>query len=195
MVNVDNIVKTLNVKGSVAAIKTDTVYGFVCNAFDESAVKKIYELKNRDSNKPLLIFIKSIDEIIKYVDESNLTDETFEIMNKYWPGCLTIIFRKKDNSLNHLLANSQDIGIRISNDEVIKAILEKVDYPLAQTSCNLSNEEPLCDYYSIVKKFGSKVDLVVDGGAVTDNTPSTIISVASGDIKVLRNGKVQFEKR
>ena len=93
--DLDIVIKTLKEDGKVVAIKTDTVYGLVCNAFDKSATDKIYHIKNRESRKPLSIFVKSIDEVKKYVDEANLTSFVKRIMEKYWPGALTIIFKKK----------------------------------------------------------------------------------------------------
>ena len=187
------IIKTLNEEGKVVALLTDTVYGLVCNAFDKKATEKIYQIKKRESKKPLSIFVKDISEVPKYVDESNLTKEADRIMKKYWPGALTIVFKKKDNSLDHITEKSSGIGIRIPKDTDLLYILSKIDFPLAQTSCNISGEEVYRDAESIRNNFGSLVDLVIDGGTVGDNLPSTVLSMECNEAIILRVGALKLD--
>lgn len=189
----DNIVEILKT-GNVAAIKTDTVYGLVCNAFDKVATAKIYTIKNREVKKPLSIFVKSIDEVKKYVDESNLNDKVLDIMKKYWPGALTIIFKKKGDTFDHITCGKDGIGIRIPNDDALLHILNEIDFPLAETSCNISGEKEYRSANEIREKLGDKIDLIVDGGEVTNNTPSTVISVENNNIKILRKGDIVIDE-
>ena len=191
--NVKNIIDILSQKGKVIVLKTDTVYGFICNAYDDEAINKIYDLKNREKDKPLCIFIKDKKELIKYVDKSNLSDRVNCIIDKYWPGALTIIFNKKDGRDFELISKTNSIGIRIPNDKLILKILNKIDFPLAQTSCNISGEEPYKNIFSIIEKFEDKIDMYLDGGAVTDNVASTILSVVNGEFKIIRVGDVKLD--
>lgn len=195
MVDIDSIVNILNEDGKVIAIKTDTVYGLICNAFDNNAVKKIYSIKNREERKPLSIFVKNISEVRKYVLDSDLSKEVLDIANKFWPGALTIIFSKKDDTLKHLTALNTGIGIRIPNDKTLLDILDRVDFPLAETSCNMSGEKELSSSKEIFDRFGNKIDLIVDGGEIKNSVPSTVISVIGGTIKVLRLGDINLDER
>ena len=191
--NVKNIIDILSQKGKVIVLKTDTVYGFICNAYDDDAVKKIYDLKNRENDKPLCIFIKNKKELTKYVDKSNLSDRVNCIIEKYWPGALTIIFSKKDSRDFELISKTNSIGIRIPNDKLILKILNKIDFPLAQTSCNISGEEPYKNIFSIIEKFEDKIDMYLDGGEVTDNVASTILSVVNCEFKIIRVGDIKLD--
>lgn len=186
----DEIIKVLN-NGGVVAIKTDTVYGLIANAFNEDAVKKIYDIKKRDVNKPLCIFIKNIDELKRYID-SGINNSIVNMLKKYWPGKLTVIFNKKKNVLDHLTKGRNGIGVRIPDDKLILEILNSIDYPLAETSCNIEGENPYATYEEIKSKFLDKIDLIVDGGVVKENIPSTIVTVESGEIFILRKGAIDI---
>ena len=191
--DLDSVIKILKEEGKVIAIKTDTVYGLVCNAFDKKSIDKIYHIKNRERRKPLSIFIKSIDEVKKYVDDDNLTSHVKRIMEKYWPGALTIVFKKKDDTLDDITEGVSSIGIRIPDDKNLLYILNNIDFPLAQTSCNISGEEEYRNADEIRAKLGDKVDLIVDGGEVRDNKPSTILSVECNEAIILRDGAIKLD--
>lgn len=190
--NTDDIIKVLNGKGKVIAIRTDTVYGLVCNALDELAVNKIYDIKNREKKKPLSIFVKDFTEVSKYADIEGISETTKKLMSKYWPGALTIVFKKKNNTLKHLLSGLDSIGIRIPNDKELFKILNKVDFPLAQTSCNISGEKEYTSAKEIETALGDKIDLIVDGGVVINSKPSTIVSVEHGEPIILRAGDIKI---
>ena len=190
--NVDDIIKVLSEKGKVIAIKTDTVYGLVCNALDELAVNNIYKIKHRESKKPLSIFVKNIEEVDKYANTSKLTNRAKSIMSKNWPGALTVVLKKKDNSLNHLLSGLDSVGIRIPNDKTLLEILSKIDFPLAETSCNLSGEKEFASANEIKEVLGDKIDLIVDGGIVTNNKPSTVVSLGNDEPFIIRPGDVKI---
>lgn len=191
--NLDIVVKTLKEEGKVVALKTDTVYGLVCNAFDKKATDKIYSIKNREKRKPLSIFIKNIDEVEKYIDGENLTPYVRRIMERYWPGALTIIFKKKDHTFDNITAGVNSIGIRIPNDNDLINILNSVNFPLAQTSCNISGEAEYRSADEIKSKLGDLIDLIVDGGELKSNTPSTILSVERNEPIILRDGVIKLD--
>lgn len=193
MIDLNIVIKTLCEPGKVVAIKTDTVYGLICNALDRDATDKIYDIKKRESKKPLAIFVKSIDEVPKYVDSSNLTKNVHRIMEKYWPGALTLVFKKKDDLLNHITMNSSGIGIRIPNDENLLYILNHINFPLAQTSCNISGEKEYRNATEIENRLGKVIDLIVDGGEIIDSIASTVLSVECNEPIILRDGAVKLD--
>ena len=97
--------------------------------------------KKKNNKNPFSIFIKNIDEFKKYVLNYEISTELVNGMEKYWPGPLTIIFKKKNNVFEHLTEGTNTIGIRIPNDKFLLDILNNINVPLAQTSCNISGEE------------------------------------------------------
>lgn len=180
--------------GKVFAIKTDTVYGLICNAFDKNATEKIYDIKKREHKKPIAIFIKSIDDIKNYVDCDSITDKAISIMKKYWPGALTIIFKKKKGILDNLTCGSDYIGIRIPRDGLLLSIMSKIPFPLAETSCNISGEKEYTKASVINEKLGSEIDYIVDGGEIINNIASTVIRVENDDINVIRQGDIKINE-
>ena len=193
IMNLDLVINTLNEEGKVLAIKTDTVYGLICNAFDKKATNKIYEIKRRESKKALSIFVKNIDDVKKYVHPDNLTSQVKRIMQKYWPGALTLVFKKKDDMLNHITENTNSIGIRIPDDKDLLNILDNINFPLAETSCNISGEKEYNNAKEISDKMGDMIDLIVDGGEVINNTPSTVLSVECNEPIILRVGALKLD--
>ncbi|MBR0038762.1 MAG: threonylcarbamoyl-AMP synthase [Lachnospiraceae bacterium] len=191
--DLDLVIKTLKEDGKVVALKTDTVYGLICNAFDKKSTDKIYHIKNRENKKPLSIFLKSINEVKKYVADENLTSYVKRIMEKYWPGALTIVFKKKDSTFDGITSGLSSIGIRIPNDKNILYILNHVNFPLAQTSCNISGEKEYSNANEIKDKLGNSIDLIVDGGEVKNNMPSTILSVECNEPIILRDGAIKLD--
>lgn len=191
--DIEKVISDLN-SGKVVAIKTDTVYGLVCDANNVEACAKIYKIKHRDKKKPLAIFIKNIDEVKKYVLNSELSTELVNIMEKYWPGPLTIIFKKRNNVFEHLTEGTNTIGIRIPNDEFLLDILNKVDFPLAQTSCNISGENEYKDALEIENKLGNEIDLIIDGGEISNSKASTIIMTYNNNIEVIREGTIKINE-
>lgn len=189
----NDIINVLKENGKVVAIRTDTVYGLICNANDIVAVEKIYQIKNRERKKPLALFIKNSDEIEKYVDHKCLTSELQNLLKKYWPGALTVILNKKNEKYDYLLNGQSKIGIRVPNDDILLAILDNVDFPLAETSCNISGEKEYESADVIKEKIGNKVDLIVDGGVIKENTPSTVIEIDDGIINILRVGAIKID--
>ena len=191
--DIKKVIEALNL-GKLVAIKTDTVYGLVCDANNVEACAKIYKIKQRDKKKPLAIFIKNIDEVKKYVLNYEISTELVNVMEKYWPGPLTIIFKKKNNVFEHLTEGTNTIGIRIPNDKFLLDILNNINFPLAQTSCNISGEEEYKNVTEIKDKLGTKVDLIVDGGELKNTLASTIITIEDNKIKVIREGTIKINE-
>ena len=192
--DVNKIVDALS-NGRVVAVKTDTVYGLVCDAFNKSATEKIYSIKRRETQKPISIFVKNLDDIKQYVDNSVLNKEIIELMEKYWPGALTIILKKKQGILDNITCNFDSIGIRIPNDSFLLSVLDRVSFPLAQTSCNISGEQEYTDAHTINEKFGDEIDYIVDGGKILNNVASTIIKIDNNNIHVIRQGDIIIDER
>lgn len=175
----------------IIAFPTDTIFGVAGIIDDIDAINKIYQIKKRDQDKPLAILAASINDILPYVEIEN--DNVIKIMEKYWPGALTIIF-KKSSKVNDLVTRGKNtVAFRIPNNTVALEILKQTG-PLATTSVNISGEAPLNTYEEILDVFKDKIDYVVGINMKSSSVASTIIDCTSNDIKVLRQGQIKIEK-
>lgn len=187
--SIDEIRKILE-RGGVGIIPTDTVYGLCVNALNKNSIKRIYKIKKRDINKPLVLFVKNRDEIEKY---GIVNDLSKKIINKYMPGEITIVLRKKDPFFSISLKKFDTIGIRIPNDIFIINLLNSISFPLATTSANISGEKTPKDVEGLKRIFNGVVDFIVDGGELGE-VPSTVIEVIDENINILREGKIKKEE-
>lgn len=186
---INEIVKVLDDDGLII-FPTDTVYGIACNSFSDRAIKKIYSAKKRSLNKPICVLTDSIDKINMVVE--NISSKEKELIDKYLPGNLTIVFDKKKNISNILTANKNTIGVRIPNNETALKILTSYHYPLAVTSVNISGKKFGTSLNDFINEFKDNVDLIIDGG-VTKGIPSTIVRVENNNINILRQGSLNIE--
>lgn len=182
------ITKVLDNDGLII-FPTDTVYGIACNSYSDSAIKKLFAAKKRSLNKPISVLTDSITKINMMVESIN--DKEKELMDKYFPGNLTIIFNKKEHVSDILTSNNSTIGVRIPDNEIALKILSSYSYPLATTSANISGESNGTEISDFVDNFKDTVDIVIDGGKTTD-IPSTIVRVEESEIKVLREGSLKI---
>lgn len=177
-------------KGKIIAFPTDTVYGVGALIDDVEAIEKIYDLKKRDLQKPLAILAGKIEDILPYIEKPS--PKVVEIMHQYWPGALTIIFKKSRLASDKLTRGLNTIGFRIPNEEETLTFLKRVG-PLATTSVNLSGESPLNDPVSIDCSFGDKIDYIYYKNSNSSNVSSTVIDCSTDEIKILRVGEIKIK--
>lgn len=171
-------------KGDIVAFPTDTVFGLAC-VMDKEAIKKVYEAKGRDFNKPLPVMCNGLEMIkeIAYVDDISL-----KIINKFMPGALTIVFKKKDNVDSYITQGLDTIGIRVPNDEWILSLIENIGKPIMVTSANISNSGSLLSYLDVYDSMKNRIDGIVCEDA-RGQCSSTIIDV-TGKLQILRQGPI-----
>lgn len=182
--DINSLVDILN-NGGVAIIPTDTVYGLVGDATNEKVIKRIFLIKQREYTKPLLILISNFDMLKKYV--KNISPLELEIINKLWPGPLTIIFQNKKNLSDLLTVNKREIAIRMPNDERLLDLIDKLDKPIIATSANIAHKKTITSIDLLEDKIKNNVDYIYDGGFLEDN-PSTIIKVIDNKVIIVRDG-------
>lgn len=176
-------------KDGLIIFPTDTVYGIACNAFSEIAIKKLFLAKNRSFDKPIGVLTDSNEKINMIV--KNINEKEKELIDKYLPGNLSIIFDKKEIVSNLLTANKRTIGVRIPNNEIALQILRNYKYPLATTSVNLAGKKEGTEVSDFIDEFKDKVDIIIDGGK-TNEIPSTIVRVENDKINILREGSLKI---
>jgi len=174
-------------RGDIIAFPTDTVYGIGCGAYELDAIDRIYRIKRRPPNKPLILFAKGKKDVKKYCFGSASGKK---LMNKFWPGALTLVFKAKADASINIKAADETLGIRIPNNDIILEILSKYHKPLATTSANYEDTPVFSSAQEIEDAFGKEIGAVIDGGVYRENIPSTVLDVSSDPAKFLRKGKV-----
>ena len=175
--------------GGTVIFPTDTVYGLGANANDDSAVEKIFEIKNRDKKKPINVLIADFEDILKVAEIP--TREEGKLMEKFWPGPLTIILKRKENIANMAASNGETIGVRMPKSEIARNLIREVGFPLATTSVNISGDEPATEINKINEKVHEKVDFVLENDEKCSEIASTIVEFKDGKPEILREGEIK----
>lgn len=168
----------------VVCFKTDTVYGLSCNPFSDEAVKTVFDLKQRNTNSPLILLISRNYDYKNIVKSNPLAEK---LINRFWPGPLTIIFESKVKFAKGVVYNGK-VSLRMPNDEFCQSLLSQVDFPLTSTSANISGKENPNNFKALKMLFPSV--FVVDGGKVSKDCPSSIVDVSDNSLKIIREGKI-----
>ncbi len=178
--------------GGVVVYPTETIYGLGANALEPGIVEKVYKIKERQKSNPILVLIpnrQSLEELV-----TGIPDVAEKLMEKFWPGPLTIVFRASPIVSPILTAGSGKLGVRLSSDSFCREVLSVCRIPITSTSANLSGE-PNPDSIGIIsRKVLDSVDLVVDAGKLVSRTPSTVVDVTKGKVELLREGAVEFSR-
>ena len=176
------------INGGVIGYPTETIYGLGADALNKIAVEKIYNLKGREKNKPILILAENIKQV-KQLTAS--FPEAAEILAKeLWPGPLTMVFQAAENLSNLLTGDNRTIGIRISDNKICQELLKLCGVPITSTSANISGRLNPVSAVEVESTFGNKLDLIIDGGQNHSRTPSSVVSVLAGSVDVIREGAI-----
>ena len=176
---------------NVFGFETDTVWGIGCDAEDANGVSAIYDIKGRDKDKPLILMSYNIDYLLKYVE--GVDDFAQNVMQKYWPGGLTLIFKKSKLCPSYMKLDT--VALRIPNHPLFKDVCEMTkNKVLATTSLNYSGEAPCENYKEALEKFGNICKIIKPmEGFKKQNIPSTIIDFSTKPYKILRQGSIKIE--
>lgn len=190
----------LLLEGKLVAIPTETVYGLAADATNEDAVRKIFEVKGRPSNNPLILHFDSLSSALPYIDLGEGGDQvrTLEYLNKlaaeFWPGPLSIVVRRGAGVADSVCAGGNTIAIRVPNHPVTLAILQELKRPVAAPSANPSSYISPTVASHVRESLGNLIDLVVDGGACSVGVESTVLNLLSDPIQILRPGFISAEQ-
>ncbi len=177
-------------KGGVVAFPTETYYGLAVDPDNEKALQKLFEIKKRDSAKPILVLISEIAQLFRLTNR--IPEHYKPLIQKLWPGPLTLIFQALPKVSPLLTGNSGTVGIRISSHPVARTLCRKWGQPLTATSANISGRSPAESAAAVHHWLGDKVDFIIDGGQAPAGHCSTILGVQGGEIKLIRSGKIDF---
>lgn len=179
-------------QGKIVVFPTETVYGIGTNGLDENAVKKLYEVKQRPLNKPISLLVSNM-EMVNLIAK-DITEVEYKIMEKFFPGPLTIILKKKEIVPDILTAGQDTVGVRMPRGEIARKLVECANVPIAAPSANISGEPSGTNLQEIKKHFEGKVDYFIDGGNSELGLASTIVQVVEGKPQILRQGSITLEQ-
>jgi L-threonylcarbamoyladenylate synthase len=184
--------------GHLVAFPTETVYGLGADARNADAVKRIYQAKGRPSDHPLIVHISSINQVEKWAAE--VPDYAIALARKFWPGPMTLIFKRSEIAQDFITGGQDTVGLRIPSDPLALALIaefEKIsDSAIAAPSANRFGHVSPTTAQAVASELGdylSPADLIIDGGACTVGVESTIIDCTSKSPRILRPGAITEE--
>ncbi|MCL2862876.1 MAG: L-threonylcarbamoyladenylate synthase [Methanimicrococcus sp.] len=177
--------------GKTAAFPTETVYGIGASIFNEEAVLKIYQIKGRPPEKPLSILLGAVEDMGKAA--SDIPDSARLLAEKFWPGPLTMILKKKEEISDKVTAGKETVGLRIPAHPVPLGLV-RLTGPLACPSANLSGTDEPRSGEDVYNNLGGKIDILIDGGKTELGIPSTIIDLTVNPPQILRKGGLEISE-
>lgn len=177
----------------VIAFVTDTVWGLGCLPTSEKAVKKIYEIKHREAKKPLILMSDEVYNLFDFVKQP-IEKEAQRLIKKHFPGALTLVVEKSENTPDYITSGMPTVGIRIPDNETFAKICRSIDgRVLATTSANLSGDPAALTYEEAIAYIGDKVDLVIPSyGYEAQGRASTVAGFKDGEVIVYRQGEIKI---
>jgi len=179
-------------QGKIVVFPTETVYGIGTNGLNENAVKRLFEVKQRPLNKPISLLVSNM-EMVELIAK-DITETEYKIMEKFLPGPLTIILKKKDIVPDIVTAGQDTVGVRMPSGEIARKLVEMAGVPIAAPSANISGEPSGTNLQNIKKYFEGNVDFYIDGGESELGFASTIVQVIDGKPQILRQGNITLEQ-
>ena len=187
-------------KNDCIAVPTETVYGLAGNAYSDIAVKKIFKLKKRPANNPLIVHYYDIN---KLKQDCYINDNFIKLFNKFSPGPITFILKlKKDSKISNFVTNKQKmLAVRFPKHLLFRKLLKNLNYPLAAPSANISTKLSSVQASDVIEEFGSKIKYILNGGKCQIGVESTIINLTTkptilrfGGLDILKIEKILKKK-
>ena len=177
-------------RGGVIAFRTDTFYGLGADPFNRKGVQRIKQLKG--SHNPILIIISDREAVKRFIVTPT---PTFDLLAKtFWPGPLTLIGQAAPEVPEEITAGTKTIGVRLPGDDKVRALVQSCGGALTATSANPSHQDPATTAQRVLSYFGKTIDLIVDGGDVTTDQPSTVLDVSDVEPRLIREGAIAWSQ-
>ena len=177
--------------GKTVIFPTETVYGLGANALDEEAAAKIYQAKGRPSDNPLLVHVADKEDVYDLVE--NIDNRAKLLMDRFWPGPLTIVFKKKDIIPDRTSGGLDTVAIRMPSDQVARDLIRQAGVPIAAPSANISGRPSPTKPEHIIRDMDGRVDGILVGGPCNYGVESTIVDLSGDVAMVLRPGSITLE--
>ena len=189
--NIKKAIKYLN-NNECVGIPTETVYGLAANAYSDKGTLKIFKLKKRPKNNPLIVHYYNLNDLKK---DCLISLEFLKLYKKFCPGPISFVLKLKHNSRisNNVTNNKKTIAVRFPKHQLTRRLLKVLKYPLAAPSANLSRKISPVSKKDVVDEFGKKIKFILDGGRSKIGVESTIVSLINKP-KILRLGGIERNK-
>jgi L-threonylcarbamoyladenylate synthase len=174
--------------GGIIAYPTETFYGLGAKFDSADALKKIYEIKQRPQDKAMPLIIGERDLLPVIAVGVSITASA--LMDKFWPGPLTLIIPARKNLSEYITAGTHTVAVRIPGESLALRLAQTAHFPITATSANLSGLPPARDIETVLGYFGDKIDLIIDAGPTPGGLPSTIVDARGSALKILREGVI-----
>lgn len=178
--------------GGLVVFPTETVYGIGANGLNQEAIEKIYIAKRRKQDNPLILLVsnrKMLEEIVE-----DITQVEEKLIKAFWPGPLTIIFKRKSCVPDIVTGGLDTVGVRLTSGEIALKIIQACGFPIAAPSANVSGKPSGTSIEEIFEELKDKVDCILDAGKTQDGLESTVVRVIDGVPTILRPGKITPEQ-
>lgn len=177
-------------KGGIVVFPTESFYGIGADTTNEDAVKKVFKIKKRQEDKPILILIGKKEMLYPLVEDIPYSAQ--KLMDRFWPGALTIVFRASKRVLPILTAGTGKIGIRMSGNRIARMLSELSEVPITGTSANVSGRPPCISAEEVIRDLKG-IDVVLDAGVLKSEFATTVIDVTEAPPKIIRKGLIPEE--
>lgn len=175
-------------RGGVIAGPTDTIYGLFADAWNRSALRRVFRIKGRPENKPILVLVDSLKRVRDVADS---IPDAFEVLAEaFWPGPLTVVVARRPGVPDAITAGRETIAVRLPRSPLVRALARQARCPLTGTSANLSGRPGARSADEVFSQLGSRLPLLLDAGRSPRGTPSTLVDLASSTPCVLRAGRI-----
>ena len=178
-------------KGGIVAFPTETVYGLGANVFDEKAIAKIFEAKQRPNDNPLIAHIGSIEQFNVLVKE--ITPNAQKFIEAFFPAPLTLVLPKAEKVPLIATANLETIGVRMPRNLLAQEFLKACDVPLVAPSANLSGKPSPTNWQAVYEDLSGRIDCILQGEATEIGLESTVVDCTSNVPLILRSGAISLE--
>jgi len=177
-------------RGGVIAFRTDTFYGLGADPFNREAVQRIKQLKGREDQKPVLIIVSDRAAIGRFISQP--TPSFSLLAETFWPGPLTLIGQAASGVPENIHAGTKTVGVRLPNDDKVRALVRNCGGALTATSANPAHERPATTAEKAFSYFGDAIDLILDDGAAKADQPSTVLDVSGANSRIIRDGAITW---
>lgn len=174
--------------GGVILYPTDTVYGLGCDAFNGEAIQRVFDIKRRPEDRPALLLVRDRAMVGDLVSE--FPPLASRLIERFWPGPLTIVFRGRGNLHPLLTGGGGKVGVRLPDHDFCRRLLAETGVPLVSTSANISDVPGPQDVDGLRSQFGVLVDLFIEAGPPASTIPSSVVDVSDGTLRIVREGVI-----
>jgi L-threonylcarbamoyladenylate synthase len=178
--------------GGIVSFPTETVYALGADAYNEEMVAKIYRIKRRDRSRAISVFLKGAEHTQSIVD--CVSPDAEKLMDKFWPGPLTLVFKCTSSKLCLVLAKGDKLGVRVSPSNLIARILDETGVPITATSANISGKKSCVVADRVFYFFNGRVEMIIDGGKSNVFLPSTVLDVSGEETSLIRLGHIPVDQ-